>query len=88
MRHFRGFCVVSLVLMTRRMKTSGQQFDDRVVEVAWDMKTENWRILRFRDDKPHANHHTVVNSVLESIKDGVELDEVRHFGTCWTRPKT
>ena len=52
------------------------QYDDRVVEVSWNMEDRNWRFLRFRDDKTHGNHRDVVKSVIESIVDGVELDVV------------
>lgn len=31
-------------------KRSGEQFDDRVVEVVWDKTQETWICLRFRDD--------------------------------------
>jgi hypothetical protein len=61
---------------TRRMKESGTQYDDRVVEVVWDFSARNWKILRIRDDKLHGNHKDVVTSVIESIIDGVEVDAV------------
>ncbi|KAG8978443.1 Dcp1p-Dcp2p decapping enzyme complex alpha subunit [Tulasnella sp. 425] len=57
-----------------RMKETGEQFDDRVVEVVWNFAERNWKILRFRDDKKHGNHRDVVTSVIESIQDGVEVD--------------
>lgn len=60
-----------------RMKETGEQYDDRVVEVAWNIPEQNWKILRFRDDKTHGNHRDVVASVVESILDGVEMDLVR-----------
>jgi len=28
--------------------------------------------MRFRDDKPHGNYHTVVENIIQSIADGVE----------------
>ncbi|KAG6335849.1 hypothetical protein ID866_3239 [Astraeus odoratus] len=55
-----------------RMKLSGEQIDDRVVEVHWDLSTCRWRMMRFRDDKPHGNYRTVVEKIIESIADGVE----------------
>lgn len=61
------------------MKSSQEQFDDRVVEVAWNPRKETWRFMRFRDDKPHGNHQSTVESVLKSIIDGVEVPEVRVF---------
>ncbi|KAI0707622.1 mRNA capping enzyme, alpha subunit [Earliella scabrosa] len=57
-----------------RMKTSNEQLDDRVVEVHWDPVGEHWRMMRFRDDKPHGNHKSVVENIIKSIADGVEKD--------------
>jgi mRNA guanylyltransferase len=59
------------------MKSSGEQFEDRIVEVHWDMSAESWRLLRFRDDKPNGNHLSVVEKVIESIRDGVEKETAR-----------
>lgn len=61
------------------MKASGEQIDDRIVEVHWDQDREGWRLMRFRDDKPEGNHRSVVDKIVQSILDGVEHDEVR-FG--------
>ena len=61
------------------MKSSGEQIDDRIVEVHWDPDGENWRMMRFRDDKPHGNHRNVVENIIQSIADGVERDAVRTF---------
>lgn len=58
------------------MKASGEQFDDRVVEVHWDPGLEGWRMMRFRDDKPNGNHKDVVENILKSIADGIEKDAV------------
>lgn len=58
------------------MKASGEQFDDRVVEVHWDPELEGWRMMRFRDDKPNGNHKDVVENILKSIADGIEKDAV------------
>ncbi|KAG9318544.1 hypothetical protein JVU11DRAFT_635 [Chiua virens] len=55
-----------------RMKLSGEQFDDRIVEVHWDSELSRWRMMRFRDDKPHGNFRTVVDNIIQSIADGVE----------------
>ncbi|VDB82912.1 unnamed protein product [Peniophora sp. CBMAI 1063] len=56
------------------MKASGDQYDERVVEVHWDAELESWRMMRFRDDKPHGNHKTTVENIISSIADGVEKD--------------
>lgn len=58
------------------MKASGEQFDERIVEVHWDTELEGWRMMRFRDDKPNGNHKNVVENILISISDGIEKDEV------------
>ncbi|KAK1216369.1 Dcp1p-Dcp2p decapping enzyme complex alpha subunit [Marasmius sp. AFHP31] len=57
-----------------RIKLSGEQYDDRIVEVHWDPDVSSWRMMRFRDDKPNANHKSVVENIIESIADGVEKD--------------
>ncbi|KAI1794609.1 mRNA capping enzyme, alpha subunit [Ganoderma leucocontextum] len=57
-----------------RMKRSSEQLDDRVVEVHWDSAQELWRMMRFRDDKPHGNHKSVVDNIIKSIADGIEKD--------------
>jgi len=57
-----------------RMKASGDQYDDRIVEVAWNSKQQKWRFLRFRDDKHDGNHISVVENIIESIQDGVEIE--------------
>ncbi|KAI8989693.1 mRNA capping enzyme, catalytic domain-containing protein [Trametes punicea] len=57
-----------------RMKASDEQLDDRIVEVHWDPVSEHWRMMRFRDDKPHGNHKSVVDNIIKSIADGVEKE--------------
>ncbi|KAI0072782.1 mRNA capping enzyme [Panus rudis PR-1116 ss-1] len=59
-----------------RLKESGEQLDDRVVEVHWDLENECWRMMRFRDDKPYGNHKSVVEAIIKSIADGVEKEEI------------
>ncbi|KZT57020.1 mRNA capping enzyme, alpha subunit [Calocera cornea HHB12733] len=59
-----------------QLKQQGEQWHARVVELAWDPAREEWTVLRFRDDKPHANHVSVVDKVLESIRDGVSKEEL------------
>lgn len=60
------------------MKSMNQKLDWRIIECWRDNATGLWRpkieedgTPRFRDDKQHANHHTVVDSVIESIEDAV-----------------
>lgn len=60
------------------MKRSGEQLDDRIVEVHWDPVKEQWRFMRFRDDKPAGNFKTVVENIIKSIADGVEKEQVIH----------
>lgn len=62
-----------------RWKRSEVQYDDRIVEVVWNAPLQTWKMLRFRDDKTEGNFRTVVTSILKSIKDGVEANEVSFF---------
>lgn len=55
---------------------SGEQLEDRIVEVCWDPAVEVWRMMRFRDDKPAGNHLSTVEKVINSIRDGVEKEAV------------
>ena len=66
------------------MKVSGDHFEDRIVEVHWDPTLEGWRMMRFRDDKPAGNHINTVESVIQSIRDGVEKETVRTTSTSGT----
>jgi len=67
-----------------RMKVSGEHFEDRIVEVHWDPTLEGWRMMRFRDDKPAGNHINTVESVIQSIRDGVEKETVWGSSTSGT----
>lgn len=58
------------------MKESREEYDGRIVECVWAEDRPGWRMTRFRDDKPHGNHKSTVEKVLESIADGVEMDAV------------
>ncbi|KAM7185373.1 mRNA capping enzyme alpha subunit-like protein [Rhypophila sp. PSN 637] len=53
-----------------KLKSLGDPLQDRVVECCLDSE-KRWRLYRFRDDKSEANHVSTVNSVLDSIRDGV-----------------
>ncbi|KAJ7343323.1 mRNA capping enzyme, catalytic domain-containing protein [Mycena albidolilacea] len=55
-------------------KSSGEQYDDRIVEVHWDTAHNHWRMMRFRDDKLNGNHKSIVEKIIISIADGVEKD--------------
>ncbi|KAJ9094494.1 hypothetical protein QFC21_006033 [Naganishia friedmannii] len=56
------------------IKESGVQWDERIVECHWDPEYDSWRFMRFRDDKTDGNHWSVVQKIIESIRDGVELE--------------
>ncbi|KAI9638508.1 putative mRNA guanylyltransferase [Dioszegia hungarica] len=57
-----------------KMKESGEQFDDRIIEVCWNTDMGGWRMMRIRDDKPHANHKSIMQKILVSIEDGVKIE--------------
>jgi len=59
-----------------RIKQSGDQLDDRILEVCWDGERGTWRMMRTRDDKPHANHKSIMQKILVSIEEGVEIETV------------
>ncbi|KAK6196959.1 hypothetical protein LQW54_011044 [Pestalotiopsis sp. IQ-011] len=57
------------------LKTLDDALDERIVEAYMD-EQRRWRFYRFRDDKTHGNHVSVVNSVLESIQGRVTKEEL------------
>ncbi|TGJ82297.1 hypothetical protein E0Z10_g6469 [Xylaria hypoxylon] len=59
------------------LKGLGDPLDERIVEVYMDAQ-KRWRFYRFRDDKAEGNHITVVNSVIESIRDGVTQEDLQN----------
>jgi mRNA guanylyltransferase len=63
------------------MKSSGEQIDERIVEVHWDPSLNGWRMMRFRDDKPNGNFRNVVENIIQSIADGVEKEAVSDLGS-------
>ncbi|KZV84266.1 mRNA capping enzyme [Exidia glandulosa HHB12029] len=58
------------------IKASNTQYDDRIVEVHWDSERQRWKFMRFRNDKPNGNHRDTVDSIINSIIDGVKEDEL------------
>lgn len=58
-----------------KLKSLEEPLEERIVECHKD-KEDNWRLLRFRDDKANGNHTTVVQRVLESIRDGVTKEDL------------
>ncbi|KAF2426595.1 mRNA capping enzyme, alpha subunit [Tothia fuscella] len=64
------------------MKSLNQQLDGRIIEcyrdneMNWRFKKEEDGTPRFRDDKATANHISTVMKVIESIDDGVTMEEL------------
>lgn len=52
----------------------------RIIECYWDEPRATWRMSRFRDDKLHANHSSVVDKVIESIKNPVSQQMLEESG--------
>ncbi|MCJ1453020.1 Dcp1p-Dcp2p decapping enzyme complex alpha subunit [Mycoblastus sanguinarius] len=57
------------------MVASNTPLDGRIAECYLD-KQNRWRFHRFRDDKHEANYTTVVDSVIESIRDKVSEEDL------------
>lgn len=61
-----------------RLKEEGTRhhgLEGLIVECNLD-KESRWRFMRVRDDKQHGNHVTVIGKVLNSIRDGVTMDQL------------
>ncbi|KAK5627650.1 hypothetical protein RRF57_003365 [Xylaria bambusicola] len=59
------------------LKGLGDPLDERIVEAYMDSQ-KRWRFSRFRDDKNEGNHISVVNNVIESIRDGVTQEDLHN----------
>ena len=78
-KDYRHFALLSLTdAEWETMKAMNQTFDGRIMECFRDPVSTHWRpkieedgTPRLRDDKTHANHYSVVESVIESIEDAV-----------------
>lgn len=59
------------------LKGLDDPLNDRIIECYQD-SDKRWRMIRFRDDKDHANHQSTVDSVYQSIIDRIsEADLIR-----------
>ncbi|KAJ1918646.1 Dcp1p-Dcp2p decapping enzyme complex alpha subunit [Tieghemiomyces parasiticus] len=60
-------------------RQNGIQLENRIVEVTYNpdhCPPAQWQFMRFREDKPHANFITVVERVIQSIREGITQDEL------------
>lgn len=57
------------------LKAEKRPLDDTIVECYLD-EEKRWRLTRFRTDKADANHISTVESVLDSIQDRVDEDDL------------
>ncbi|CAJ0845040.1 2569_t:CDS:2 [Entrophospora sp. SA101] len=53
---------------------NNEKLNERLVEVVCNPSSSSWQFLRFRDDKLQPNFSTVVDKILQSIKDGVDKE--------------
>jgi len=58
-----------------KLKNLEEPLEERIVECNKDTE-DNWKLLRFRDDKSNGNHISIVHKVLQSIKDAVTKEEL------------
>jgi mRNA guanylyltransferase len=56
--------------------SQNQPLNDRIAECFMDPATKKWKFMRWRDDKEKPNHVSTVESVIESIEDGVSEREL------------
>ncbi|KAI5292454.1 Dcp1p-Dcp2p decapping enzyme complex alpha subunit [Ascosphaera acerosa] len=57
------------------MRSLNAPLDDSIVE-AYQDDHKRWRFMRLRDDKHECNHVSTVESVIESIEDRVDEDDL------------
>lgn len=57
------------------MKAIGEPLDERIVECFQD-EQQQWRFLRWRNDKNEPNYITTVDSVMDSIRDSVTMEQL------------
>ncbi|KAJ2879673.1 hypothetical protein H4R27_005169 [Coemansia aciculifera] len=58
---------------------SAHELEGRIGETVYDPEyapPAQWRFMRFRDDKPHGNHISIVHKIIESMGDNMELPEL------------
>ncbi|KAI4154029.1 MAG: hypothetical protein LQ340_001937 [Diploschistes diacapsis] len=61
------------------LKALNRPLDEAIVECYQDT-SHRWRFMRFRDDKSQPNHVSTVESVLESIEDRIEENDLIAIG--------
>lgn len=59
-------------------KTYEDGLNYRIIEASKD-EEGRWKFLRFRDDKDHGNHISIVKKVLESIFDSITLEDLASY---------
>ncbi|CAG8501878.1 6872_t:CDS:10 [Acaulospora colombiana] len=62
------------VIIDDRTSKRRLNLDGRIVEVFRD-ESKRWRFLRFRDDKSDGNYSAIVQKIIQSIEDGVTMEE-------------
>ncbi|KAG5463665.1 MAG: hypothetical protein BJ554DRAFT_5626 [Olpidium bornovanus] len=59
----------------QRMNADGK-LDGRIAECTYSEERGGWVFMRFREDKLDPNYFTIVEKIMESIRDGVESEEL------------